>query len=467
MAQSGSVQPDEESFRCPICLEQFRIPKYLPCLHTFCEACIQTYISSTEARLGQNARNFIECPVCRSLTVEPRKGISSEEWVKDLPINKWILTMSVNSESEANKYCLFCKRENLTVLAKHWCKTCAEPICDDCNRIHKKVPLLRNHKIYCLSDKIKWSEPVDVEEQCSDHKEKLVEVICLDHNKMCCSVCFATQHRHCSCVESIEDVALFLDKNKVRNTVESLTGLLDSLASLHVENMMQKERLNKAKEEICQNLEDNVRRVKAVIDEGHAQWLKRFDVAHTQQTDNIDTLSDELKRFNTTVKEAKTLLSSVLENGSEKQLFITQHKMVSQVSAHFDRLESLRAWDFAETYSETHTDIQQIFTTGHFEDVNISVKPSTTLPVISEKVRDITGLSRVDRYPSAASVSLAIVNGFTRLLAIAVETDYTFPEAEKTKKYLKDLGRFTAAASLEEKEKSPSESGDDGFGLFD
>ncbi|XP_061195237.1 RING finger protein 207-like [Saccostrea echinata] len=211
MTQSGSVQVEVEPFCCPICLEELKIPRYLPCLHTFCEACIQTYISSTAARLEQNTRNFIECPVCRSSAMEPRKGVSSEEWVKDLPVNKWILTMSLNSASDANKYCLFCRRENLTVLAKHWCKTCAEPICDDCNRIHRKVPVLRNHKIYCFSDKLKWSEPVDVEEQCSVHKEKLVEVFCIDHKKMCCSVCFATRHRRCSCVESIEDVALFLD----------------------------------------------------------------------------------------------------------------------------------------------------------------------------------------------------------------------------------------------------------------
>ncbi|XP_061168923.1 transcription intermediary factor 1-beta-like [Saccostrea echinata] len=396
MAESGSVQTAEESFSCPICLEQLKIPRYLLCLHTFCEACIQTYISSTAARCEQDALNFIECPVCRKPAVEPRKGVSSEEWVKDLPVNKWILTMSVNTVNESNKYCLFCKRDNITALAKHWCKTCAEPICEDCNRLHRRVPVLQNHKIYCLSDSLKWCEPVDVEEQCSVHKGKLVEVFCRDHNKICCSVCFATLHRTCSYVESIEDVALELDKESVRNKVKSLTDLLGSLDALQDENMVQKERLNKAKEEICLKFEDKVKKAKALIEEAHAQWLKRFDVVHTFQADNIDTVSDELKRFGTTVKEAKTLLSSVLENGSEKQLFITQHRLLSQISAHFDRLKSLRSWDLAETYSEVNSDIcYEMWETGQFEDAKISLKSSNALPIVSKYYYLITERSDI------------------------------------------------------------------------
>ncbi|XP_061175814.1 large ribosomal subunit protein uL10-like [Saccostrea echinata] len=95
-------------------------------------------------------------------------------------------------------------------------------------------------------------------------------------------------------------------------------------------------------------------------------------------------------------------------------------------------------------------------------------------------VRNIAALSLVIGYPTAASAPHSIANGFKRLLAIAVETDYTFPEAEKTKEYLKDPSKFAAAAPVaaaaaapaatkEEKKPEPeSESDDDmGFGLFD
>merc|ERR1719242_1816911 len=83
-------------------------------------------------------------------------------------------------------------------------------------------------------------------------------------------------------------------------------------------------------------------------------------------------------------------------------------------------------------------------------------------------------------YPTVASVPHSIANGFKNCLAIAVETDYTFKQAEMTKAYLADPSAFAsaapaassaaAAAPKEEakKEESEEESDDDmGFGLFD
>merc|ERR1712240_292683 len=95
-------------------------------------------------------------------------------------------------------------------------------------------------------------------------------------------------------------------------------------------------------------------------------------------------------------------------------------------------------------------------------------------------VRNIATVSLAIGYPTAASAPHSIVNGFKNLLAVAVETDYSFPEAEQTKEYLKDPSKFAvavAAAPAAEEAKpaaaakpaeSEEESDDDmGFGLFD
>ncbi|KAJ8322267.1 hypothetical protein KUTeg_000738 [Tegillarca granosa] len=47
-------------------------------------------------------------------------------------------------------------------------------------------------------------------------------------------------------------------------------------------------------------------------------------------------------------------------------------------------------------------------------------------------VRNVAAVSLSIGYPTAASAPHSIVNGFKRLLAIAVETDITFPEAEQS-----------------------------------
>lgn len=100
-------------------------------------------------------------------------------------------------------------------------------------------------------------------------------------------------------------------------------------------------------------------------------------------------------------------------------------------------------------------------------------------------MRNVATVSLAIGYPTAASAPHSLINGFKRLLAVAVETDYTFKEAKQTKEYLKDPSKFAvaaapapaaaagkpaaAAAPAKEAVKEESEHSDEdmGFGLFD
>jgi large subunit ribosomal protein LP0 len=65
------------------------------------------------------------------------------------------------------------------------------------------------------------------------------------------------------------------------------------------------------------------------------------------------------------------------------------------------------------------------------------------------------------------------INGYKRVLALSVETEYTFPAAEKLKAFLADPSAFAAAAPVaapakaEAKEESVESDENMGFGLFD
>ncbi|KAG5053036.1 hypothetical protein AAZX31_02G239700 [Glycine max] len=96
----------------------------------------------------------------------------------------------------------------------------------------------------------------------------------------------------------------------------------------------------------------------------------------------------------------------------------------------------------------------------------------------------VTSLSLAISYPTLAAAPHMFVNAYKNVLAVAVETDYSFPEADKVKEYLKDPSKFAvaavaapaaasgapaAAAKEEEKKEEPAEESDDdmGFSLFD
>ena len=52
---------------CGICLESFKQPRCLPCLHAFCHDCLETFCEG---------KNQILCPVCQKPTTVPEEGVS-------------------------------------------------------------------------------------------------------------------------------------------------------------------------------------------------------------------------------------------------------------------------------------------------------------------------------------------------------------------------------------------------------
>ncbi|CAI9273702.1 unnamed protein product [Lactuca saligna] len=97
----------------------------------------------------------------------------------------------------------------------------------------------------------------------------------------------------------------------------------------------------------------------------------------------------------------------------------------------------------------------------------------------------VTSLALAIHYPTIAAAPHMLINGYKNALAIAVETSYSFPLADKVKEYLEDPSKFVVAATVavtggsgqgvaedvaveEKKDEAVEESDDDmGFGLFD
>ncbi|XP_061192045.1 uncharacterized protein LOC133200246 [Saccostrea echinata] len=382
--------PETEKCHCPICLEKVRNPKYLPCYHTFCEPCIQTYISSTAAHKENETLKSIECPVCRRCIDAPRCDISDEEWASELPQNKLILTMSVDPEQDENKYCMFCKRLEKTVPANQWCKVCMEAICEDCKSLHRAAPSLQNHKILNLSNIKEVDSEIEIEESCMLHQGKILDVFCQHHRKLCCIVCLVKHHKLCKNVDTVEDMALEIDRDSIQKISLKYIGLEKNLEDMLSENKNRLDKLNARKQEICVTTEEKIQEIKTLLDNAHAKWLKQFEQNHADSIGNIEIAFDELKRFSTTVHEARTMLQSVLKFGSSKQLFITNYKLQNQISDHITRFKSLDIWNFSEDYKQHNSDfLSQISNAKEFEDVELSKVQKRAVEIISLSVPEV------------------------------------------------------------------------------
>ncbi|CAI5693025.1 tripartite motif-containing protein 3 isoform X2 [Oreochromis niloticus] len=160
--ETGSTSPvvrqiDKQFLVCSICLDHYHNPKVLPCLHTFCEKCLQNYIPPQSLTLS--------CPVCRQTSILPEKGVAA------LQNNFFITNLmevlqrdpecsqpeagNVLESANAATTCqpLSCPNHEGKVM-EFYCESCETAMCLECtegeHREHVTVPLrdvLEQHKL--------------------------------------------------------------------------------------------------------------------------------------------------------------------------------------------------------------------------------------------------------------------------------------------------------------------------------
>ncbi|XP_033985741.1 tripartite motif-containing protein 2 isoform X3 [Trematomus bernacchii] len=154
MASEGSTLPspvvrqiDKQFLICSICLDRYENPKVLPCLHTFCERCLQNYIPAHSLTLS--------CPVCRQTSILPEKGVAALQ-------NNFFITNLMDVLQRAPDSCSqeAAALNNITTVApaqllscpnhggnvmEFYCPPCETAMCQECTSgehgEHPTVPL--------------------------------------------------------------------------------------------------------------------------------------------------------------------------------------------------------------------------------------------------------------------------------------------------------------------------------------
>ncbi|XP_034459779.1 tripartite motif-containing protein 3-like isoform X2 [Hippoglossus hippoglossus] len=159
--ETGSASPvvrqiDKQFLVCSICLDHYHNPKVLPCLHTFCEKCLQNYIPPQSLTLS--------CPVCRQTSILPEKGVAALQ--NNFFITNLMEVLQRDPECSQPEACnvlesasaatacqpLSCPNHEGKVM-EFYCESCETAMCLECtegeHREHVTVPLrdvLEQHK---------------------------------------------------------------------------------------------------------------------------------------------------------------------------------------------------------------------------------------------------------------------------------------------------------------------------------
>ncbi|KAK3101544.1 hypothetical protein FSP39_004337 [Pinctada imbricata] len=313
---------------CTICFETFKTPKYFPCLHSFCEGCIETYIKTTFV----HEKGGIDCPVCRTFVSKP-DDISKEEWSSKLPTNHVLVSlMDTNESKSGRKLCSACSRENETENASSWCMNCGEALCKSCERYHRRNKSSATHKLVDLENYKETDLPLHhADIPCTDHPDKNVEAYCRDHSAACCMTCAFLKHRNCKNVGSIQDVA---EETKNSKAVESFSDSMHEFQK-SLNALLQYTGTN------LQEFDKDVEKMKADVEtlfiklSTHLRQLKSDILSEIAQVEKevrpeIEDKHDEIKRKISTIGNNLALFQTNLKHAPPAQFLQAMEKLIEQ-----------------------------------------------------------------------------------------------------------------------------------------
>ncbi|XP_021352240.1 tripartite motif-containing protein 45-like isoform X3 [Mizuhopecten yessoensis] len=255
---------NDEFLTCKICLEGFKSPKCLDCLHTFCEQCIDNHIMTECTYKKYSDYREFTCPLCRKRTQLPLGG------VKKLPDNFLVSSLGeVVARQKPSKFpfCDICKLVNRKHReASSKCLDCNKLLCKNCVELHRETKVTKNHSIF----------DVDIEKdiECKEHQEEVVRFYCEPCEACICVLCTFNEHKDHEITQFSDAVEKYKESiQKLLNCCKSKLEVYDrQLLALTTCESTIKTAEQKIRDTAIQFISDIRNREKQLIDDLHFEY---------------------------------------------------------------------------------------------------------------------------------------------------------------------------------------------------
>ena len=334
MATAEAVQ---KHLTCSICLEVFKVPKTLSCLHTFCESCLDSHI-----RGSIDSDKSFHCPICRTKTF-PEKPASGGSWAKSFPTNHFIVSLLDDDthhshkisevEQDSMKECLPCKLDDKNIKAFCFCIQCVEYLCKNCNESHRRVRSTRNHTVLKgnkLPTDISAFDKLSKIRFCNIHTDKEIEFKCVKHNVYMCSLCAITQHKNC---EPVEHGRRIYGQNtlKSNNDLDEIVTLKTDVEKALECRLKKADDLDNESKRIVKQSSEIIEQLKALIDHLENRFLTQYK-EHVQFEQRKLAMSvTECLAITDTLNKMSEVTNLALKYGSQIQKALVYNQLSDRV----------------------------------------------------------------------------------------------------------------------------------------
>ncbi|XP_033725753.1 tripartite motif-containing protein 45-like [Pecten maximus] len=362
-------------YRCLMCTSPYKEPRLLPCGHTFCCRCLTSYIEAEHVTADED-RHFFPCPVCEA-PINPDDGNTAvSTWATCFLKNDFLVSSIAQSADVL--FCAPCLRWKESNPAEVTCTECEEKLCKQCRICHERNKATAAHRLVSISGNVGQLCDVKVYEICHQHSGKPLDVYCVDHSAMCCSICVSVSHRQCNNVKPMEDVIKktmakqSLGETEWKELTEETKKMLD-------EDDLGITTLNAREKEVSAEMTDRIQKAKDKLDNLNARF--QSDLAGQCRTYRQQLLNrrKNVNTFHINAENSHLLMSRSDQQLSERHRFFVREQTKSQISGHYRRMDQntkkeTNQFDITLKLQETIDEIMKMTTAGNV-DVTSTLSP--------------------------------------------------------------------------------------------
>ena len=319
-SSSEALKKLEDQLTCPICLEHLTNPKTLPCLHSFCQHCLQ----AVPLDLVESAKYLITCPSCRSSCEVPETGVAglTTAFLVNNLIEVYGLLKKVSVPGGAVS-CDNCEKSN----AIRYCKECGLFFCQECLHHHNKLKSNTDHKVLSLDEVANTAYQLpkgDVSMKCSSH-DKPLDIYCETCEELVCQHCTVRIHKdhdydvvsdaYSKHRQALEDSLQPLKKQIVRVT-EGLAGLIE-----------RREEITRQGEEVKKEIDATIQQI---IEQVQERGRKLSEEVGITVEAKVGVVNGQVKQAETTLGQATECLEYIeqcLKVGTPQQVLSSKAQM--------------------------------------------------------------------------------------------------------------------------------------------
>jgi len=313
--QFKQQQGVQDRSSCGLCQKVLSDPVTLPCLDSFCLACLESYqFSPTPA-----------CPRCQTTFFIPAEGLRA------MPYNKFtekaVMLQRICNQDVNDKLCDICCQNRSanqaaavsSALAEKYCLECGQKFCTNCLAYHTRMKCTSSHQVVELG--IESSHQVqqvrkEKDQYCSTHSTERVLVQCLTCDELVCRLCHEQHHSLHSCqwfTEEIKSSSLQEIDVMKKRLIDSLREKQDVIGRLENELSTREREILNARQCVTQK----VIQLKEAIDDCEQQLKQDLDNYYRVNVTSLQTDFKDKKTVIASMRKLELFMQDVHRKGSD------------------------------------------------------------------------------------------------------------------------------------------------------